>query len=104
MSQRRDLSQRPRCAPRTRLRPAGRACQQGRSGTHRALRPFAARHARQPVMADVSADVTGIAPGALAGVSSRACCVRAGNISRNAPGVITAAADGFRVAAWLAFA
>ena len=38
-------------------------------------------------MAVVSADVTGIAPGALAGVSSHACCVRVGNISRNAPGV-----------------
>jgi len=54
MSPRGDLSQRPRRAPRTRLRPAGRACQQRpeqarpqpRSGTHRdAPGPFAARHA-----------------------------------------------------------
>ncbi len=56
----------------------------------------------QPVMADSSTEVTGVAPGGLDGVSSQACRARAGNISRNRAGLIpTAMADG-RVAAELA--
>jgi cation diffusion facilitator family transporter len=48
-------------------------------------------------MADASAAVTGIAPGALAGVSSHTCRARAGNISRNELGVTVARPGG-----WLA--
>jgi hypothetical protein len=45
-------------------------------------------------MADVSAEVTGVAPGALAGVSSHTSRVSAGNIARNVPEVIAAAVEG----------